>query len=198
MRWISLLTAIVACVAAQAARGDDSAAPAEPQARERPAIHFNRWQEDWSVLADPALRTEPLDNLKYIPLSSGDPNSYVSFGLNLRERVESTQLAPFGVGNPHTNTYVIQRLDPYVDIRPNANWQIFVQLYDDRAFNKDIITPVDKDPLDLEQGFIAYTNEFAAGATVVRCHLGGLGAIRVAIHRILEPSRPERPVRSLQ
>jgi hypothetical protein len=63
---------------------------------------------------------------------------------------------------------VIQRLDPYVDIRPNANWQIFVQLYDDRAFNKDIITPVDKDPLDLEQAFVAYTNEFAGGTLKLR------------------------------
>ena len=95
------------------------------------------------MLADPALRTEPLDNLKYIPLSSGDPNSYASLGLNLRERVESTQIAPFGIGNHHTNTYLIQRLELHADIRPNANWQIFAQLQDDRAFGKDIITPVD-------------------------------------------------------
>lgn len=31
----------------------------------RPRILFNRWQEDWSLLADPALRTEPLDGLGY-------------------------------------------------------------------------------------------------------------------------------------
>ena len=28
----------------------------------RPAIKTNRWQEDWSVLSDPALRTQPLDS----------------------------------------------------------------------------------------------------------------------------------------
>jgi hypothetical protein len=173
-RWISLLVGTVACVAAHGTRADDSTTssdsttPIIPPALERPAIGLNRWQEDWSVLADPALRTEPLDNLKYIPLSSADPNSYASLGLDLRERVESTQLAPFGIGNPHTNTYGIQRLEVHADIRPNAHWQIFVQLQDDRAFGKDIITPVDSNPLDLEQAFVAYSTDLAGGKLKVR------------------------------
>jgi len=144
--WWRLLLAGAVCLAAHGARAEDDTAPSAKPAPERPSIHLNRWQEDWSVLADPALRTEPLDNLKYIPLSSADPNSYASLGLNLRERVESTQLAPFGIGNPHTDTYLIQRLEVHADIRPNAHWQIFVQLQDDRAFDKDLITPVDKNP----------------------------------------------------
>ena len=168
MRWISLLAATVACVAAHGTRADDSTTPIILQAHDRPEIHLNRWQEDWSVLADPALRTEPLDNLKYIPLLSGDPNSYASLGLYLRERMNSTQIAPFGIGNHHTNTYLIQRLELHADIRPNANWQIFVQLQDDRAFGKDIITPVDENPLDVEQAFIAYSSDFAGGKLKVR------------------------------
>ena len=166
-RWRPLLAGVV-CLAAQVTRAEDDNPQSANPTPERPAIHLNRWQEDWSVLADPALRTEPLDNLKYIPLSSGDPNSYASLGLDLRERVESTQLAPFGIGNPHTNTYGIQRLEVHADIRPNANWQIFVQLQDDRAFGKDIITPVDSNPLDLEQAFIAYSTDLAGGKLKVR------------------------------
>src|ERR1700756_2442583 len=127
MRWTSLLAGTLACVAAHAGRADEGATPTMPQARDRPAIHLNRWQEDWSVLADPALRTEPLDSLKYIPLSSGDPNSYASLGFDLRERVESTQIAPFGIGNPQSNTYGIQRLEVHADIHPDFHWQIFVQ-----------------------------------------------------------------------
>jgi Alginate export len=165
--WSSLLAGAV-CLAAHAARAEDGNAPSANPAPERPSIHLNRWQEDWSVLADPALRTEPLDNLKYIPLSSADPNSYASLGLNLRERVESTQLAPFGIGNPHTDTYLIQRLEVHADIRPNAHWQIFVQLQDDRAFDKDLVTPVDKNPLDLEQAFAAYSSEVGGGQLKVR------------------------------
>ncbi len=160
--WRSLLVGAV-CLAAHGARAEDDNAPSTNPATERPGIHLNRWQEDWSVLADPALRTEPLDDLKYIPLSSADPNSYASLGLNLRERVESTQLAPFGIGNPHTDTYLIQRLEVHADIRPNAHWQIFVQLQDDRAFGKDLVTPVDKNPLDLEQVFVTYSNELGGG-----------------------------------
>jgi hypothetical protein len=165
--WSSLLAGAV-CLAAHGARAEDDNAQSVNSAPERPSIHLNRWQEDWSVLADPALRTEPLDDLKYIPLSSADPNSYASLGLNLRERVESTQLAPFGIGNPHTDTYGIQRLEVHADIRPNAHWQIFVQLQDDRAFDKDLITPVDKNPLDLEQAFAAYTSEVGGGQLKVR------------------------------
>jgi Alginate export len=82
--------------------------------------------------------------------------------------VESTQIAPFGIGNPHTNTYLIQRLELHADIRPNAHWQIFVQLQDDRAFGKDLITPIDKDPLDLEQAFVTYSNELGGGQLKVR------------------------------
>jgi hypothetical protein len=174
-RWISLLAGTVACVAAHgtpaaddSTTSSDSTTPIIPQAHDRPKIGLNRWQEDWSVLADPALRTEPLDDLKYIPLSSGDPNSYASLGLNLRERVESTQIAPFGIGNPHTNTYLIQRLELHADIRPDAHWQIFVQLQDDRAFGKDLITPADKDPLDLEQSFVTDSNELGGGQLKVR------------------------------
>jgi hypothetical protein len=41
----------------------DSAAPKAPA---RPEINrFYRSQEDWSVLADPALRTDPFDLIKY-------------------------------------------------------------------------------------------------------------------------------------
>jgi hypothetical protein len=167
-RWWRPLLAGVICLAAHVTRAADDNASGTNPTPERPGIHLNRWQEDWSVLADPALRTQPFDSLKYIPLSSADPNSYASLGLNLRDRVESTQLAPFGIGNSHTDTYLIQRLELHADIRPNANWQLFVQLQDDRAFGKDIVTPVDSNPLDLEQAFIAYSGEVAGGKLKVR------------------------------
>ncbi len=50
----------------------------------RPAIKFNRWQEDWSVLANPCVPKRPLHALKYEPLF-GDPQSYVSLGMVLRD-----------------------------------------------------------------------------------------------------------------
>ena len=108
------------------------------------------------MLADPALRTEPLDDLKYIPFSSSDPKSYMSLGAGLRERFESNDAPFFGVGHQPSENYVIQRAEIDADIHPNAHWQIFTQLQDDRAFWKQMLTPVDADKLDLEQAFIAY------------------------------------------
>jgi hypothetical protein len=89
---------------------------------ERPTISFNRWQEDWSVLADPQLRTEPFDNLKYIPLWSDDPQSYAWLGADLRERFESVDAPSFGVGGSHAENYLLQRALFHVDIRPDDNW----------------------------------------------------------------------------
>jgi hypothetical protein len=61
----------------QVARADDQTST--PQ---RPAIMFNRWQEDWSVLADPRVPCESFDEFKYIPLSGsngvfGDPDARI-------------------------------------------------------------------------------------------------------------------------
>src|SRR5471032_2430536 len=67
-----------------------------PEAANRPAIKSNRWQEDWSPLADEALKTEPFDSLKYISLSDTDPQRYASLGLTLRERFESNDASGFG------------------------------------------------------------------------------------------------------
>ena len=50
----------MALLAASCLLAGSLAARAEEEAK-RPEIRTNRWQEDWSALADPALRTEPLD-----------------------------------------------------------------------------------------------------------------------------------------
>ena len=47
-------------------------------------------------------------------------------------------------------------------------WQFFVQVEDDRAFSKNVITPVDQDPLDLRLGFLAYVNMTDAGTFKAR------------------------------
>jgi hypothetical protein len=153
----------LALLAALAWSGDP--VRAEPA---RPAISANRWAEDWSALADPSLRVQPLDELKYIPFYATDPKSYVSFGANLRERFESNNAPNFGVGGTRGDSYLLQRLQVFADIRPNANWQVFVELEDDRAFDKASISPVDQDPLDLRLAFVAYTGDLAGGTIKAR------------------------------
>ena len=76
----SLIGLVAMCTICARAFGDGEAPT--PPVPERPAIKLNRWQEDWSVLADPRLRTEPLDSLKYIPpRTADDPKSYLSLGV---------------------------------------------------------------------------------------------------------------------
>lgn len=91
----------------------------------RPAIQANRWAEDWSVLADPRLRTEPFDGLKYIPLWATDPKSYISLGATLRERFESNGAAGFGTGSTPSDSYFLQRLQVHDDMASTGlieNW----------------------------------------------------------------------------
>jgi hypothetical protein len=149
------------------AAADDQVAkaPAKPQ---RPAILTNRWQEDWSALADPSLRTEPFDSIKYIPLFVTDPKSYVSLGATLRERFESNNAPGFGVGKVAGDSYLLQRLQIHADIRLDEHWQVFAQLEDARAFDKAAISSVDQNQLDLRLAFVAYTNTIADGTFKAR------------------------------
>jgi alginate export protein len=157
----------VSSVRLAAAASDDSPAPAEePPAR--PAILFNRWQEDWSVLANPDVPKEPFDNLKYISLSDQDPQTYLSLGADLRERFESNDATNFGVGTNHKADYDISRLETDADLRIAGQFQFFAQLQSDYAIDKNVHTPVDQDRLDLEQAFVALTEPLDNGLLKVR------------------------------
>jgi hypothetical protein len=146
-----------------------STAVAEDDEAARPKINsFYRWLEDWSALADPRLRTEPLDRLKYIPLPFDDPKSYLSLGVTVRERFELNDAPLFGINGNQSDSYLLDRLQWHVDVRPNAHWQIFVQFEDVRAPGKDVITPVDENPLDLRLAFIAYVDSFWGGTLKAR------------------------------
>ena len=139
-------------------------AAADVDAPARPKILFNRWQEDWSVLANPAVPREPLDDLKYIPLA---PNAYLSLGANLRERFEANDAVNFGVGGAKPQEYIISRLEADADLRWSG-LQAFVQFQSDFAPGKSRLTPVDQNRLDLEQAFLAYTAEIGGGTLRLR------------------------------
>ena len=120
------------------------------------------------MLADPRVPREPLDSLKYIPLSPYDPKTYLSFGGNLRERFEANNAANFGVGANHNQNYVISRSEAHADLRIADQVQVFVQLQSDFAPWKTILTPVDRDRLDLEQAFALLTEPIGDGTARIR------------------------------
>jgi hypothetical protein len=140
---------------------------ADAQAVTRPAIAFNRWAEDWSVLADPQVPREPLDGLKYISLSASDVRTYLSLGANVRERVELND-TQFGIEGSGQEAYLLSRLEAHSDLRIAGQVQVFLQLQSDLAPGKRDPSPVDADRLGLEQAFVAVTEPLAAGVMTIR------------------------------
>jgi hypothetical protein len=154
--------------AAIAAASDAAPADAAPVcAVKRPAINFNRWNENWGVLADPCLPRQPLDGLKYIPLSD-DGVSYLSLGAGLRERYEHIDAPLYGASTAPSDGYVIQRTNLHADVRLGPYLQLFGQLVDARTFGKQSIAPPDRDKLDMEQLFMTVAVPTADGAVKVR------------------------------
>jgi hypothetical protein len=160
----ALMLAILGAGWAMPAGAQDRTPSAPPQ---RPTILFHRWQEDWSVLAEPGVPREPLDSLKYLPIA-GPPGSYLSLGLNLRERLETNDAAAFGTGQRQADGYLLQRLQLHADLRLGAHVQVFTQLEDARTLDKAQVGPVDANRLDLRQAFVAVTGPLAGGIYKVR------------------------------
>lgn len=120
------------------------------------------------MLADPRVPGEPFDELKYIPLSSTDPKTYLSLGANLRERFEFNDAVAFGTGSNQSDSYIISRMEVHADLRLGPQVQIFTQLQSDFAIDKAVHTPVDQDRLDLEQAFILITEPLDQGELALR------------------------------
>ena len=129
---------------------------------------FNRWQEDWSVLADPRVPRQPFDELKYIPLSDSDRYTYLSFGAGTRDRFESNNAANFGTGSNAAQNYIISRNEFDADLRIANQIQAFVQFQADYAPWKTMLTPVDVNRLDLEQAFVVLTEPVGGGTLKLR------------------------------
>jgi Alginate export len=166
MRRGTSVAALCLIAALQTARADDqSSRTSTPQ---RPAIMFNRWQEEWSVLADPRVPREPFDEFKYIPLSDTDRYTYLSFGADTRDRFESNNAANFGTGPNRSQNYVISRNEFDADLRIANQLQAFVQFQADYAPWKTMLTPVDVNRLDLEQAFVVLTEPVGGGTLKLR------------------------------
>lgn len=169
MNWLRLTTCVV--LGATAVDSRDVAAQSSGTsvvADVRPAILASRWQEDWSALADPALRVQPLDRLKYLPLAANDRSAYLSLGANVRERFESSEALLRGADGTRADGYLLDRVQVHADARLGANWQVFVQLEDARVVDKAVVKSVDVNRADLRQAFVAYRGDLGAGELKVR------------------------------
>ena len=168
-RWrVCFLAAITILLFPQLTYAQDASSTANTTTPSRPQILPNRWEEDWSVLADPRVPREPFDSLKYIPLSAYDPQTYLSLGADVRERFEANNTAGFGTPPNRNNDYLISRTDVFADLRIANQVQVFVQLQSDFAPWKTMIAPPDQDVLGLEQAFVTVTEPVGDGTARIR------------------------------
>src|SRR5258708_593840 len=75
-----------------------------------PAYKMLRFDEDYSYLTNQDNCTDLFDPVKYIPLRKDDPLWYLSFGGELRERVEGNYDPNFGIGGVGADSYLLQRI----------------------------------------------------------------------------------------
>lgn len=134
-----------------------AASPPTAPAPKRAPFRLFRYEEDYSALADPALRTQPLDALKYIPLADDDAAS-LSIGGEARTRVEHSSAPAFGLRGPGHDDYVLQRFllhaDLHVGDRKAMHGRTFVQLLSGLVSEEEFAKPANQDnSLDLQQAF---------------------------------------------
>ena len=163
-----LITALLLLLLPRPVYSQENDGTANTTQPKRPAILSNRWEEDWSILADPRVPKEPFDNLKYIPFDPADPQTYLSLGADIRERFEANDVANFGVSPNRNNDYLISRTEWHADLRIADQVQVFTQFQSDYAPWKMMLTPADQDVLDLEQAFVTVTEPIGDGTGRVR------------------------------
>jgi hypothetical protein len=151
--------------------------PSDPNALQiPPKYQMLRYDEDYSYLKDPTLRTDFWDPLKYIPLCGRD-DWYVSFGGEIRERYEffhdlNQGLAPANAqGNnfSFTQRYMISadfHLGPYV--------RFFAQTITglEEGFIGGPIPGIDVDVFSLHQAFLDFVLPLGDEKNTLTARLG--------------------------
>lgn len=151
---------IALMVATSAAHGSGTGAAVEP-----PPYRLNRADEDYRYLADPLLRSDAWDAIKYLPLDeTGSWN--ISIGGEARERYEFFNRPNWGK-DPQDHGYLLQRYFLHGDLRMGRHVRLFSQLQSSlENGRKGGPRPTDKDELDLHQAFLDLKLDLGDDATL--------------------------------
>lgn len=125
---------------------------------------IERYPEDWSFLANPALRsgrwTEPF---KYISLNE-DGSLYVTTGVEVRLRYEGFENVNWGASG--NDGYLWKRVMPYVDLRAGG-LQVFAQsIFSEISGMDRPPSPVDTTGADILQAFVGFNTEITDDTTL--------------------------------
>lgn len=158
IRWhVVLLTACI--LAAPECYGQRPAGPADEHAgaaTKRPTYQLDRSEENWSLLRDPTLRTDPWDRLKYLPL--GRAGWYLTLGGETRSFYELYRNYNWGAGAQDGGGYFLQRFMGSADLHLGDDTRFFVEMRSGLVGGRNggPRPSQDKDTLDVSQAFAAF------------------------------------------
>jgi len=144
-----LAAGLLAGVAANPARADDTVpAPVAP-----PAHTALRYDEDYSYLNDSAVRTNVVDQLKFIPLDKAG-NAYLTLGGEARDRYEYFNNYLFGRGAQTADGYNLLRVMLDADLHLSPYLRVFTEGISATEQGRDGgPRPSDVNNIDLFQAF---------------------------------------------
>ncbi|MDY7526196.1 alginate export family protein [Sphingomonas sp. 10B4] len=112
-----------------------------------------RWTEDWS--AEPAPDASLVDKIRHIPLGPSD--TYLSIGGEVRTYYTDWRHSTLGVLPNDNNDPLQLRLRLLADLHLGTHVRAFVELGDNREFGGNLVTPPNRDKLDVQQAFVDLT-----------------------------------------
>lgn len=123
----------------------------------RPVYSLDRSEEAWGLLRDPALRVDPWDPLKYVPL--GRDGWYLTLGGESRSFYELYRNYNWGAGAQDANGYFLQRFMGSADFHFGDRFRVFVEVRSglEGGRNGGPRPSQDKDTLDVSQAFAGLT-----------------------------------------
>lgn len=125
--------------------------------KQRPVLQPLRYEEDWSLLANPDCKKEALDDLKYISLRR--ENWYVSIGGEIRYRYENYENSGFGTDPETASGYILQRYLLHSDWHFGTQFRLFTQFQSGLEEGRNGGPRLtDKDVADLHQAFFDITD----------------------------------------
>ena len=125
-----------------------------------------RYDDNLSARVDPAGDADWYDRVKRIPLGQGE-HEYLSFGGDVRERVEVVGNSLLGLGNKTLEAYDLSRLLLFADVQYDA-FRVFVQFGSHEETGRVNALPTDVDRADLQQGFLDCAADFGSGRLTLR------------------------------
>lgn len=124
-----------------------------------------RYDDDPTAFSG-ASADNPYAKLKFIPLSN---SSYLSFGADLRERVESSDVSLLRLRSRGSDTYDLHRLLVYADLQLGPDVRFFGQVGNhDELGRTPAPAPTDVDSFDVQQAFVDLSHPIGDGRAILR------------------------------